>query len=182
MEKIIFTLLLMSSMFSMGQSEEKLPYYEIPDYQEDYTANTVAARMIDGLGFRYYWVTEGLRDEDLNFKPSETGRATMETIEHIYGLSKFIRNSILSDNKDAYKAELSFDDMRKQTLLNFKLVSDVLRNANFQLQDTEVPFWNIINGPIADALWHCGQVVMLRRSSGNPFNSKVNLFSGKLRE
>ena len=74
--------------------------------------------------------------------------------------------------------------LSKQTLLNLKIVSEVLRNTEtpFQLEDTGVPFWNIINGPISDALWHCGQVVMLRRSSGNPFNSKVNLFSGKLKE
>ena len=167
----------------MGQSEEKLPYYEIPDYQESYSANAVAARMIDGLGFRYYWASEGLRDEDLNFRPNETGRATMETIEHIYGLSKFIRNNVLIDNKDANKAKLAFEDMRKQTLLNLKIVSDVLRdsNAKFKLETTEVPFWNIINGPISDALWHCGQVVLLRRSSGNPFNSNVNLLSGKIK-
>lgn len=170
-------------MLSMAQTEEKLPYYEIPDYEESYSANTVAARMIDGLGFRYYWATKGLRDEDLNFKPSETGRATIETIKHIYGLSKFIRNSVLSDNKDANKSELTFEDMRKQTLLNFKLVSEVLKNTTkpFKLKDSEVPFWNIINGPISDALWHCGQVVMLRRSSGNPFNSNVNLLSGKIK-
>ncbi len=149
-----------------------------------YTETSVAARMIDGLGFRYYWATESLRDEDLSFKPSETGRATIETIAHIYGLSKFIRNSVLSDNKDINKSELAFEDMRKQTLLNLKAVSEVLHNTDepFQLENTEVPFWNIISGPISDALWHCGQVVLLRRSSGNPFNSKVNLFSGRVKE
>ena len=60
----------------------------------------------------------------------------------------------------------------------------MLRNTDepLNLDETGIPFWNIINGPISDALWHCGQVVMLRRASGNPFNSKVNVFSGKLRE
>ena len=46
----------------------------------------------------------------------------------------------------------------------------------------EYPFWNQVNGPISDALWHCGQLVLLRRSSGNPFNSKVSVLMGKLRE
>jgi hypothetical protein len=184
MKNLILISILLNSVFMMAQSEDVLPYYEIPDYPESYTANTVVARMIDGLGFRYYWATEGMRDEDLTYKPSETGRATSETIDHIYGLSKFIRNSALTDNKDTSKSELSFEEKRKQTLLNFKMVSDVLRNtdSSFQLENTEVPFWNIINGPISDALWHCGQVVLLRRASGNPFNSKVNVFSGKVRE
>lgn len=171
-------------MISLAQTEETLPYHEIPEYTELYTANSVAARMVDGLGFRYFWATEGLRDEDLNYKPSESGRETIETIEHIYGLSKFIRNSVLISNKDVNKEKLDFETMRKQTLWNFKLVSETLRNTSeaYKLEDSEVPFWNIINGPISDALWHCGQVVLLRRSSGNPFNSKVNLLSGKVKE
>ena len=184
MKHFILIFALINSIIAMGQSEENMPYYEIPNYSKAYTANSVSARMIDGLGFRYYWATEGLRVEDLNYKPSASGRATSETIAHIYGLSKFIRNSVLSEDKDTNKLELSFAEKRKQTLMNFKAVSDVLRNMEtpFQLENTEVPFWNIINGPISDAIWHCGQVVLLRRASGNPFNSKVNLFSGKVAE
>ncbi|WNH12904.1 hypothetical protein [Thalassobellus suaedae] len=186
MRSLINTLmfLFILSLNAQNAMEEKLPYFEIPKYTESYTANSVVARMIDGLGFRYYWATEGLRIEDLEYKPSESGRTSAETIEHIYGLSKFIRNSVLSNNKDTNVSELNFKDKRKQTLLNFKMVSDVLRSAekSFKLEDTEVPFWNIINGPISDALWHCGQVVLLRRASGNPFNSKVSVFNGTLRE
>ncbi|NNF21370.1 MAG: hypothetical protein HKN67_05475, partial [Saprospiraceae bacterium] len=44
------------------------------------------------------------------------------------------------------------------------------------------PFWNLLNGPLADAMWHTGQVVSHRRSSGNPFDSTVSLFSGKKRK
>ena len=183
MKHLVVLFALMNSIFTMAQSEEVLPYYEIPEYTDSYTANSVAARMIDGLGFRYYWSTEGLRNEDLNYKPSNDARETIETIEHIYGLSKFIRNSILTDNKDTNKSELAFKDLRKQTLLNFELVSKVLKSNHeaFKMEDLEVPFWNIINGPLSDALWHCGQVVLLRRASGNPFNSKVNLFTGKVK-
>jgi hypothetical protein len=184
MKNVILGLIFLNAILAMAQTDKKLPYQEIPEYSEAYTANLVVARVVDGLGFRYCWATEGLRDEDLNYKPSETGRATSETIEHIYGLSKFIRNSILSDDKDAIKQELSFEDKRKQTLMNLKAVSDVLRNNEtpFQLETSEIPFWNLISGPISDALWHCGQVVLLRRASGNPFSSKVNLFTGKVRQ
>lgn len=184
MKKVILSLTLLITIGVMAQSESKLPYYEIPDYPETYTSGTVAARMVDGLGFRYFWATEGLSEKDLAQKASESGRTSGETIEHLYGLSKFIRNSVLENNKDENKAELSFEDKRKRTLMNFKIVSDALKDTQnpFNLEDTEVPFWNIINGPIADALWHCGQVVMLRRASGNPFNSKVSVFSGKVKE
>ena len=188
------TLVLILFAFNVTLSQDKtLPYYEIPEYPENYSACSVAARMIDGLGFRYYWATESLRDEDLAFRPNEDARATSETIDHIYGLSKVIVNASLNKPNDrAEDPEMTFDEKRKKTLENFKTASDILKKSDdlskftivFQRGEnsSEFPYWNNINGPIADAFWHCGQVVLLRRSSGNPFNSKVSVFSGKVRD
>lgn len=184
---VLFSFLIIA--FS-GQSQEELPYYEIPEAPESFTAGTVAARAVDGLGFRYYWATEGLRLEDLEFRPNDDARTTLETVEHIYGLSKMIVNSTLKkdNNIKTEEEELSFEAMRKATLINFKTAADLLRTSDDISQykiifgEREFPFWNQINGPIEDAVWHCGQVVLLRRSSGNPFNSKVSVFNGKLRE
>ncbi|MDU8886085.1 hypothetical protein RXV94_07930 [Yeosuana sp. MJ-SS3] len=189
---LFLSILISINMYSQANSEE-LPYYQIPDNPESYTAGAVAARMIDGLGFRYYWTTENLRDEDLAYRPNDDARTTAETIDHIYGLSKVIVNSTLQKpNIRTDEPEMTFAEKRKKTLENIKTAADILRQNNdlseykivFQRDDqsSEYPFWNNINGPIADALWHCGQVVLLRRSSGNPFNSKVSVFQGKLRE
>ncbi|GAA3618519.1 hypothetical protein [Flavivirga jejuensis] len=180
---LIFTLLVSTCIMAQSE-EEKLPYYEIPDHPESYTAGTVAARMVDGLGFRYYWATEGLRSEDLAYKPSESGRTSAETVDHILGLSNFILNSVSEQGKRTKDTESSFEDKRKLTLLNIKKVSDILRTMDdvSQFDNDKFPFWNILNGPIADALWHCGQLVMLRRASGNSFNSKVSVFTGTVRE
>lgn len=196
--KNVFTILLLICSLSMNTQEstsEKLPYHQIPDYPESYIAGAVAARMIDGLGFRYYWATEGLRPEDLNYKPSESGRACVETIDHLYGLSNVIVNATtqtVNDRANAVKEELTFDEKRKKTLLNLQKAADILRSQE-DLSDyklifkskygtSDYPFWNNINGPIADAIWHTGQVVLMRRASGNPFNSKVSVFNGKLRD
>lgn len=164
--------------------DNNLPYYEIPLHPEIYSGGGVASRMVDGLGFRYYWATEGLRTEDLLYKPSESGRNTEATIDHIYDLSYFILNSISEVNIQKPLEEMNFEEKREQTLLNFQKASEILREQDnlSDFDSDKFPFWNIINGPIADALWHCGQVVMLRRASGNPFNSKVSVFQGKLRE
>lgn len=180
---IIFLFIL--TLNAQNTMEDKLPYYEIPEPAENYTAGTIASRMVDGLGFRYYWATEGLRPEDLNYKASETGRTSDEIIDHLFGLSSFILNSISeSTEKTKDSKDMSFDEKRKQTLLNFKNASEILLNTDdiSKYDNDRFPFWNIINGPISDALWHCGQVVMLRRASGNPFNSKVSVFSGKVRD
>lgn len=183
-KKLVLAIALVTCANSFSQINTKLPFHEIEAYPETYSSNLLVARMVDGLGFRYYWATEGLRAIDLAYKPSESGRTTKETINHLYGLSKFIRNSVLEKDKDPNKFIEDFETMRRQTLLNLKAVSDALKNSEetFKFEETQVPFWNIINGPISDALWHCGQVVMLRRASGNPFNSKVSVFRGKLKQ
>ncbi|NOY48568.1 MAG: hypothetical protein GXO84_10330 [Chlorobi bacterium] len=190
-----FVILLISlSMMRVSQAQDKsLPYYELPEYSKTYTAGTVAARMVDGLGFRYYWVTEGLRAEDLAYKPSEDSRTTGETIDHIYGLCRVIVNSTLKRPNDGNQdEELTFAEKRKKTLEYIKTAADILRQSDdiseFKIifkrgeNTSGFPFWNQLNGPIEDAVWHCGQVVLLRRASGNPYNSKASVFSGKVRD
>lgn len=175
------------------ENNDSLPYAELPEVSSTYTAGTVAARMVDGLGFRYYWASEGLRSEDLSFKPSAEARTTDETIDHILGLSTVILNSALHKvNEGNDFSELSFTEKRELTLVNLKTAADIFRKSEDLNQFTvvfkgskgnsEYPFWNQINGPIADAIWHCGQLVSFRRASGNPFNSKASMFMGKLRE
>ena len=191
--KNLVSIVLIFSFISMNAQdimEEKLPYYEIPDYPETFTPGTVVARMIDGLGFRYYWATEGLRDEDLAYKPSPDGRTTAETVEHIFQLSQVILNSTLMkpNVQNTIELNLSFAEKRKLTLINFKTAADILRTSEdisqFKLVfgTNEFPFWNNLNGPIEDAVWHCGQIVLLRRASGNPYNSKASVFTGKVRD
>lgn len=190
--KFKILLLLIFSMYGMNAQNKELPYYEIPDYPSEYNEGTVVARLIDGLGFRYYWATEGLRDEDLAFKPSEKGRTTAETIDHIYGLTNTIINSALKKpNVPTDEAEMTFKEKRAKTLNLLKQAADIFRDSKdlseFTMvfvrgeNTTEYPFWNQINGPISDALWHVGQVITHRRTSGNPFNSKVSVLQGKVR-
>jgi len=177
-------------MYSQKVMDENLPYYEIPDYPESFTAGTISARMLDGLGFRYYWATEGLRQEDLNYRPSDDARTSGETIDHIFGLSKIIVNATMkkANGTDEVLSEMTFVQKRQKTLENIKIAADILRTSKDVSEyklifgEREIPFWNSINGPIEDAVWHCGQVVLLRRSSGNPYNSKASVFSGKVRK
>jgi hypothetical protein len=172
---------------------ENPPYHEMPAASEKYTNVTVAARMIDGLGYRYYWATEGLREEDLAYKISEDSRAAGETLHHLYQLSITIVNAPLmkANVRPLEIPEMSFKEKRRLTLENFKQASDLLKASkkrdmkNFKLifqrgdKQSEFPFWNMINGPIADAIYHTGQIVSYRRASGNPINPKVNVFIGK---
>jgi hypothetical protein len=181
-------------VFSQVKGNEDY-YYQIPSYPKEYTASTVAARMIDGLGFRYYWATDGLREKDLGFRPNDQARTSMETLWHIYGLSQVIVHAVKSEpDVNEPRPKYDFNELRKQTLENFRTASDILKSSKDEdlndykmifkgdSDETVFPFWNLLNGPIADVLWHVGQVVSFRRSSGNPFDGKNNVLTGKREE
>ena len=188
MKKIIVFIFTLCFSNTYAQTEE-LPYYEIPEYSEQYTAGTVAARQVDALGFRFYWATNNLNEKDLAYKPNDSVRTSGETVKHIYDLSVIIVNSTLKkpNNRSKDQPELSLEELRKQTLVNLKTAADILRESHdiseykIIFGKREIPFWNNINGPIADAIWHCGQIASFRRTSGNAINPNINQFTGKVK-
>lgn len=197
---ILFCSLLVTQAFTqdnyIGMQIDTLPYGQIPESTSEYTSATVMARMIDGLGFRYRWATEGLTDTDLNYQADSTLRTSFETLEHVFSLSQTILNGVqnTANIRSGDKSEYTWEVMREKTLINIKTASKILwSNPEMDLNDikiifqrgektSEYPMWNLINGPIADAIWHCGQVVSYRRSSGNPIDPRVNVFRGILRD
>ncbi|MBO6607152.1 MAG: hypothetical protein JJ905_11945 [Psychroserpens sp.] len=192
MKHLLVSIVLIFS-FTIGSAQDskdaEVPYREVPKYADEFTSGTVAARLIDGLGFRFYWASEGLEEKDLQYKPNEEARSSLETIDHILDLSYMIVNSTLKKNNERVdKSGLSYEEKRKQTLMNLKTAADILRTSDDISQykiifgSNEIPFWNQINGPIADAIWHCGQLATLRRSSGNPISSKVSFFNGTVKD
>lgn len=44
--------------------------------------------------------------------------------------------------------------------------------------EKQFPFWNLLNGPLLDALTHVGQITSWRRIAGNPQPKGVNVFLG----
>lgn len=194
-----FILVILSFVFTINAQDMKnsnvdsTDYYsQIPDYPDQYTSANVAARMVDGLGFRYYWATRGLRNEDITFRPNEDSRTTSQTLDHIYALTLMVRNSVTggSNSQNQNSEAWSFEKKRTKTLENIRGASKGLKTSSeedlsnyitvFQRGDhtTKYPFWNMLNGPIADAIWHVGQVVSFRRSSGNPITPGVNMLNG----
>ena len=186
--KLCFSLLL--ALITINASAQSLPFKNMPDYAEKYTAGTMVARMVEGLGYRYYWATEGLRSEDLAFEPAEKARSIEGTVDHILTLSVMVVRPFRTP--DFYPienlSEMTFTAKRKLTLELLQEASEELRNAsldklaNAQLEvgrGNPLPFWNVLNGPLADAIYHTGQIVSFRRMSGNPINPNVNVLMGK---
>ncbi len=181
-----------------AQTNTPLPYSEIPANPDVYHGGAVMGRFLDGLGYRYYWATESIRQIDLDYRPSEGAQSYLETIQHIHNLTKAILNAALKkpNVRGGNKQEptLTFEALRAQTLDNINQASEAFKAVDskdlaehriiFQRgdQSSEIPVWNLMNGQIADALYHVGQLVSFRRTSGNPMNPAVNVFMGKNRK
>ena len=197
MKLLLFLPFLLTACATTAQiPDAPLPYREIPPASETATAGTALARLIDGLGYRYYWATEDLRPEDLDYRPSEDSRSSREILEHLYNLARTIDLAVVKEAniRPLPPAPESFVEQRRLTLEKLKHAADLMRTATdeevqtyemrFQRgeQVSAFPLWNLINGPIADALTHVGQITSFRRASGNPQHPGVNVFMGKTRE
>lgn len=182
-------LIFLISLTSMAQD---LPFSTLPSAPETLNVSSSLNRMIQGLGFRFYWATEGLRTEDLAYQPSENAQNTLETIAHIYGLSDVILKTVQGKvaERPPKQTPTEFVSLRKETLklleqasyIVSQLKDEEIEKLKIQFlrgeQTTSFPIWNLYNGPLSDALYHTGQVVSFRRSSGNPIANGVNVFLG----
>ena len=187
--RLFFSLLFIFSLQTMAQ---ELPFSSISPAPTNFSASNSIYRMIQGLGFRYHWATEGLRVEDLEYRPTEEAQSTLGTIQHIYSLSKTIlnaaKNKASGDPRSIPPERL--DELRVATLDYLQESAELFLNYNedelYELniiferggKQSKFPIWNLINGPISDALYHTGQVVSFRRTSGNPISKGVNVFLG----
>jgi len=176
----------------MAQQESN-DYATIGNYPLTFSVGNSLARMIDGLGYRYFWASDSLGPADLAYIPSDGARTSFETIEHIYDLSCDIMFVAKSNTLARPRAKYAFtyEELRLKTLENLKLASEAFaalsdeacaeRNVVFKKsngESIEYPLWNLINGQISDAIYHTGQLVSFRRSSGNPVSKTMNVFTG----
>ena len=179
-------------LFNISVMSQELPFSSITQSPENYTAINCINRMLQGLGFRYFWATEGLRKIDLNYRPTKNSQNTLETLQHIFALSSTILNTAVNrvSIRPTPKITNNFNELRVKTLKNIKEASIIFNQyGDRKLDDLNIifekggkqskfPIWNLINGPISDAIYHTGQVVSFRRTSGNPIANGVNVFLG----
>jgi hypothetical protein len=159
----------------------------IPAPPAELKGTTVLARLLDGLAFRFHWATEGLRAEDHAFRPGPDSMSTHELIDHVLQLVFMVkqavwnaeaRERIRSDDPEALRGhvleQLALVRERLGTLEDHELATHVV----LRRRDERHPVWNVLNGPLADALTHVGQISAWRRLSGNP-SPRADVFAGR---
>ena len=164
----------------------EMPYHILPEAPSAITPGAILARLVDGIGFRYHWATDGLDDADLAYKPASDCRSLGELLEHILRLLGWVAGAAGAIGKSDGPKPATVNDLRSATLH----VARALRERFIQMTDQELqactirlsngdgfPFWNFLNGPLADSLTHVGQVLSWRRMLGKP-TPKANVFRG----
>ena len=194
MRALFFILLGLYHLTLMSQTSEY--FKDISEYPTEINNGNIISRMINGLGYRYYWATEKLRENDLRYRPSNDAYSTKETMVHIFTLSKTLYNTTLSKINERPDIDIpgDYENIRNETLQFLEKASKNFSNLNSEeLNQMKIkfnrggtiksfPIWNLLNGPIADAIYHTGQIVSFRRTTGNPIDSSVNVFMGSYRQ
>jgi hypothetical protein len=65
-------------------------YSRVDHYPENVDAAGVIVRLLDGLGFRFYWATYGLVESDFVFNPKDGANSLGWIVRHIWGLMNWI--------------------------------------------------------------------------------------------
>jgi uncharacterized damage-inducible protein DinB len=162
----------------------ELPYTRLPDVPAAPGARAVMVRLVDGLGFRYRWATEGLSDTDADFRPAEGCMSLRELLDHVAELVHWVIEQM---GFEAEPPAAEFDAVRKRTLDDIVAVREHLLGMDDETlaaitvvarKNRTGTFWHLINGPLADALTHVGQINAWRRLDGKP-TPRVDVFMGR---
>lgn len=164
----------------------ELPYTKIPDPPEEMNASTVLIRLVDGIGFRYRWATEELREEDMEFQPCDSSMRMNELLGHINGLLN-VSEAFITGKEMVKVNPVGLAERRKETLATVVRIRETLTDLDDEYlgkrmysppwRDTEYSLWYLINGPLSDTLTHVGQISSWRRIHDNPILG-ANVFDG----
>jgi hypothetical protein len=159
--------------------KDDLPFRRIDGYPEQATGPSVLMRLVDGLGFRFHWATQGLTDQDYDFSPGQGSQSIGQLVGHIWGLINWVSMAVLGEGEDRPETPQEQRGHALQMLHRLREQFMVLDDhALAEITIDGHPFWHILNGPLADALTHVGQINILRRLAGNP-TLKAGLFTGE---
>ena len=156
-------------------------FYQIAEYPQRLQATTALVRLVDGLGFRFLWATAGLDAQDAEFRPAADVKSIGELTDHIVCMMARVARAVgpLPEEADSVAG---FATTRAAVLD----VLATLRRRLLELDDAALaearvrgrPVWHAINGQLADALTHVGQIVSFRRIASKPQQARVNVFLG----
>jgi hypothetical protein len=169
-------------------SKTAFDFKSLPPGPDAVSGSAVLTRLVEGIGFRFLWATESLRDADLSYRPTPETMSIHELAAHVLGLATWVALAAgaLPVAPTAPEPTTPFPEVRQRVLdvlagLRARLAAssdEQVAAVRIGLREESYPWPHLVNGPLADALTHIGQINMLRRASGNP-TPKANVFLGR---
>lgn len=148
-----------------------MEFDELRGYPEKHDVNGVLVRVVNALGYRFHWATEGLRPEDYAFSPGCECFTIGQLVGHVWGLSYWMREE-LGDMAEFQERPKDPEAVREDVFNHLAALRRLFQRTEAEALFAKTmgghPFWHLINGPLADALTHTGQITSFRRLNGNP--------------
>lgn len=128
------------------------------------SASGVLQRLVDTIGYRFRRALVGIEDEQLGWRPQVDVQSIDELIDHIGELIEATLAALeRRERRRAVWDPFEIFDL----LMRLHQVLDDYDDEDLALIDFSVAgLWTLINGPLADALTHIGQINMLKRLQG----------------
>lgn len=151
-------------------------YATLPPEPARVDAAGILTRLVDAIGFRFHWATADLRADDWPFAAADGAMSLRACVEHIHALLRRTAADFGLD-LDATPAD---DEARRAAVLE---ACGALRERVAACSDRDLAaipdLWRLIQGPLADALTHIGQIATWRRIAGNPAR-RVSYLRGRV--
>ena len=97
-----------------------------------------------------------------NFKPSATSRTPVQIVAHLGDLMDWALSIAQGAEKWTNSTPLAWDEEIARFYKSLKSFDEFLGSS----QSLHAPVTKLLQGPVADALTHVGQISMLRRIAG----------------
>ena len=171
--KSLLIFILFISAFSYCQDGGfEIQYGENEKHSKNKMSQIMMAKIVDELGHKYYWATDSLLNAELEEEYHSRNLPRL-LLNVVYQMSE----SLSSFNSDQKKEnsfsieEMSFEDLRENTLLNLKearnkLIKNTKTSSSFNMNSFIIP------ASIADS--YCDQIILYREYIGRSFGQKSN--------
>ena len=158
---------------------EYTPFARLDSHPTHVNGPSVVARLLDSQGFRFYWATQGLTPREYAFSPGQGCQSIADLVGHIWGLTNWVHISVFGQGEQRPEGAPLQREHTLKMLHRLREHMASLDDAALEaITIDDRPFWHMINGPLADALTHVGQINAFRRLAGSP-TPKAGLFTGE---
>lgn len=121
---------------------------------------------VASLAFRTEKALGGAPPWFAGFRAAPTARSPHEIVCHMTGLIGFVRAAFHGESRQP-ECLVDFD----AEVERFRaILADLARDLDGDLEPRGITFQQMLQGPLADAMTHAGQLALLRRLGGTPIH------------